>query len=85
MKEVNKNVTESERIAQLEEELKREKASHAEDIRILKAQITEALEEIARLKRMLRNNSGNTSLPPSTDRSGKEKNANRYGSERKQN
>lgn len=84
-REVNKSVTESERIAQLEEELKREKASHAEDIRILKAQVeeltkkhTEALEEIARLKSMLNNNSGNTSLPPSSDRNGKGKSANRY-------
>ena len=85
VEEVNKSVTDSERIAQLEEELKREKASHAEDIRILKAQIeelmkryTEALEEIARLKSMLNNNSSNTSLPPSTDRKGTEKSANRY-------
>ena len=83
--EVNKSVTEAERIARLEEELKREKASHAEDVRILKAQMeeltkkyTEALEEIARLKSMLNNNSGNTSLPPSSDRSGKGKSANRY-------
>ena len=39
VEEVNKSVTDSERIAQLEEELKREKTSHVEDIRILKAQI----------------------------------------------
>ena len=37
--EANKSVTEAERIARLEEELKREKASHAEDVRIQKAQI----------------------------------------------
>ena len=85
VEEVNKSVTGSERIAQLEEELKREKASHEEDVGILKAQIeellkkyAEALEEMARLKSMLNNNSGNTSLPPSTDRTGKEKSANRY-------
>ena len=78
IEEVNKSVTASERIAQLEEELAREKASHAEDVRILTVQIKEALEEIARLKSMLNNNSNNTSLPPSTDRSGKEKSANRY-------
>ena len=87
VEEANKNVTDSERIAQLEEELEREKASHAEDVRILKAQITEALEEIARLKSMLNNNSNNTSLPPSTDQNRKEKRANRYngrsGSEKK--
>ena len=85
VEEVNKSVTGSERIAQLEEELKREKASHEEDVGILKAQIeellkkyAEALEEMARLKSMLNNNSGNTSLPPSTDRKGREKSANRY-------
>ena len=85
VEEVNKGVTDSCRIARLEEELKREKAIHAEEVRILKAQIeelmkkyTEALEEIARLKSILNNNSSNTSLPPSTDRMGKEKSANRY-------
>ena len=50
VEEANKSVTDSERIAQLEEELEREKARHAEDVRILKAQIAQALEEIARLK-----------------------------------
>ena len=85
IEEVNKNVTDAERITQLEEELKREKAGHEEDVGILKAQIEElmkkyeeALEEIARLKSILNNNSGNTSLPPSADRTWKEKSANRY-------
>ena len=87
VEEANKSVTDSERIAQLEEELEREKARHAEDVRILKAQIAQALEEIARLKSMLDNNSNNTSVPPSTDQNRKEKRANRYngrsGSEKK--
>lgn len=62
----------------MEEELEREKASHKAQIEEFMKKYAEAPEEIARLKSILNNNSGNTSLPPSTDRTGKEKSANRY-------
>ena len=78
VEEVNRSVTDSERIAQLEEELEREQASHKAQIEELLKKYEEALEEIARLKSILNNNSGNTSLPPSADRTWKEKSANRY-------
>lgn len=78
VEEVNRSVADSERIAQLEEELEREKAIHKAQIEELMKKYKEAMEEIARLKSILNNNSGNTSLPPSTDRTGKEKSANRY-------
>ena len=67
VEEVNRSVANSERIAQLEEELEREKAIHKAQIEELMKKYEEALEEIARLKSILNNNSGNTSLPPSTD------------------
>ena len=72
VEEVNRSVTDSERIAQLEEELEREQASHKAQIEELLKKYEEALEEIARLKSILNNNSGNTSLPPSADRTWKE-------------
>lgn len=78
-------VTLSERIAQLEEELNKEKAAHIEDVQVLKDMIEgltqkykEALEEIARLKSQMNNNSSNTSLPPSTDRNKNGKPVNHY-------
>ena len=80
-----KGLTMSERIEQLEEELRLERAEHAEDVRVLKEIIEEltqkykeAMEEIARLKSMLNNNSSNTSLPPSTDRNKNGKPVNQY-------
>ena len=61
-------------IAQLEEELRQERARHLEDVKLLTEKIEElsrlydkALNEIARLRSILDNNSGNSSLPPSTD------------------
>lgn len=80
-----KSITESERIAELEEALEKEKASHAEDVRVLTekieklmGQIKEMAERIAYLESQLNNNSNNTSLPPSSDRLRGEKKANQY-------
>ena len=81
----NKSVTDAERITELEEQLGREKASHAEDVRKLTEKIEELTgynqelwEEIARLKSEKNNNSSNTSLPPSTDKQKGEKRSNQY-------
>ena len=78
-------VTLSERIEQMEEELRKEKAAHIEDVQVLKDLIEgitqkykEALEEIARLRSLLNNNSSNTSMPPSTDRNKNGKPVNHY-------
>ena len=78
-------ITLSEIIVQLEEELRKEKAEHIEEVQVLKdllEEITqkyaEALEEIARLNSLLNNNSSNTSLPPSTDRNKTGKPVNHY-------
>lgn len=86
------DVTLSERNAQLDEELRKEKADHVEEVQVLKEEVKvlkdlvekitrkykEALEEIARLNSLLNNNSSNTSLPPSTDRNKTGKPVNHY-------
>ena len=50
-------------VAALQEVNARLRAENAE----LKAQITEQAEKIARLERLISRNSGNSSMPPSTD------------------
>ena len=85
-------VNDSGRIARLEEELRQERARHLEDVKLLTEKIEEltrlyekALDENARLRSILDNNSGNSSLPPSTDQktSRKEKAANEYNGREK--
>ena len=80
-----KGVTDIERIAELEELLRREKASHAEDVKLLTKKIEDLVkriqelqEEIARMKSEQNNNSSNSSLPPSTDKKRGEKRVNQY-------
>ena len=80
-----KSVTESERIAELEEAIEKEKVSHAEDVRVLTEEIAELMgkiremaERIAYLESQLNNNSSNSSLPPTADKIKGEKRANQY-------